>query len=239
MSQLLYIETVLRYSKQTRIDLPVVDGLLNFHHVTRDSRPGSRGAQLEKGINAMAHVRAADGVRRPAILIRSSPPKAGTAETPWEDVIDLESGRITYFGDHRANTSGPLGSTSGNAALELAWELYSQTSVEARLAAPPLLVFVTTRWFGLLNDVREKGAVRFLGPAVLEEMEPIIAEDARTGAKYPNYRTGLRLTNLNTNEQVIDWQWVNDRKNHLLRLPEATEHEPANWTTWRWSGSSR
>lgn len=235
MRQPLYLATVLRYSKRVNVNLPFLDGLPNFHYTTRDARPGAKGAQLEKGINAMAEVRAIDGIRRPAILIRSSPSKAGTAETPWEDVIDIDSGLITYFGDHRPETPGSLGSTHGNAALEQAWKLYSQTSPESRLLAPPLLVFVTVRWFGLLDDVREKGAVRFLGPAVLQGMEPVVARDARTGRKYPNYRTTLRLTNLHTAEQAIDWQWINDRKDPGLNLRSTTDHEPSEWTTWRWS----
>ncbi|MFF4010875.1 hypothetical protein [Streptomyces sp. NPDC001717] len=41
--------------------------------------------------------------RRPAVLIRSSPWKAGTDETPWHDVFDLDNGRVRYFGDHRGD----------------------------------------------------------------------------------------------------------------------------------------
>lgn len=93
--------------------VPVIDGCRNIHYVTASHALPQ--IQLSKGINPIA--RSKNGQRRPAILIRSSPWKAGTAETSWLDVFDLDNGRVRYFGDHRADHTVPVGSTPGNAVL--------------------------------------------------------------------------------------------------------------------------
>lgn len=190
---------------------------------------------LESGINASAIIRAVDGPRRPAVLIRSSPAQAGTERTPWHDVIDLDSGIVTYFGDHKPNTVGRLGTTKGNKVLEEIWSLHASRDPEERKLAPPILFFEKTPWVGRDNETREKGAVRFLGPAVLEEFEPTEAFDERTRQSYPNYRMRLRLTNFLAREHPIDWSWINARKDPKVSLDESLDFEPTAWTTWRWS----
>ena len=145
-SQNVHVGVTLRYPKPAKPALPILDGMPNFHHATRDNRPGAAMVILESGINASAEVAAPDGRRRPAVLIRSSPAKAGTETTPWQDIIDLEAGVLTYFGDHKPATPGQLGSTKGNGALETLRGDYFSSDPTRRLAAPPLLVFVTTPW---------------------------------------------------------------------------------------------
>lgn len=224
-----------RYSKKINPGQRYLDGLPNFHHATHDPRVGAKMPILESGINNLALVQGLDGPRMPGLLIRSSPAKAGTEWTPWKDSIDLKNRVITYFGDHKPSTPGPLGCTKGNTALEQAWVHHQATGPAARLAAPPLLVFVTARWFDIYGGERDKGAVRFLGPAVMEGFEPITAFDDSTGTPYPNYRCHLRLTNMHTDEDIIDWRWINDRKAPSLTTEEAAHYEPAAWADWRWS----
>ena len=192
-SQDVHVGVTLRYPKPAKPSVPIIDGMPNFHYLTRDDRAGAAMVILESGINASAKVSAVDGSRRPAVLIRSSPAKAGTETTPWQDIIDLNAGVLTYFGDHKPGTPGQLGCTKGNKALEELRADYFTSDQTRRLAAPPLLVFVTTPWIDSDLVVRAKGAVRFLGPAVLTEMTRIRAVDESTGIEYPNYRTVLRL----------------------------------------------
>ncbi|MFI1148510.1 hypothetical protein [Streptomyces sp. NPDC020817] len=73
--------------------------------------------QLTRGIHPIAKVKARGEERRPAILIRSRPWKAGTADTPWHDVFDPDNGRVRYCGDHRVDHTVPVGSTQGHKAL--------------------------------------------------------------------------------------------------------------------------
>ncbi len=116
-----------------------IDGHPNIHHVTASERLAQ--IQLSKGINPIAKIKAPGGPRRPGILIRSSPWKAGTAETPWHDVFDLDNGRILYFGDHRVDHTVPVGTTQGNAVLLEALEEHQGLTAEQRAPAVPLLVF--------------------------------------------------------------------------------------------------
>jgi hypothetical protein len=75
-----------------------VDGLPNFFHWT--VAPDGTLAVVDSGINRLRAVTPVSGARVPAILIRSSPHKAGTATTPWQDVFDPDHGHVRYFGDN-------------------------------------------------------------------------------------------------------------------------------------------
>ncbi len=64
----------------------------------------------------MAAIKAPDGLRRPAILISSSPHKSGSVVTPWQDFFAPDEGYVRYFGD--AKTPGrPAHLAPGNALL--------------------------------------------------------------------------------------------------------------------------
>lgn len=77
----------------------MVDGLANFWRETI-AADGTR-TQLEAGISPIGMVRAIDGRRTPAILLRSSPHKAGSEVTPWQDLFDPDHGHIRYYGDSK------------------------------------------------------------------------------------------------------------------------------------------
>ena len=108
--KLLMLE-IFRYPKPFT-PVPELDGRPNFFAAT--SAEALPKLLLESGINAPRLTQAIDGPRRGAVLIRSSPWKAGSASTPWHDVFDLNNGHVRYFGDHKAVSKQPLGSTPGN-----------------------------------------------------------------------------------------------------------------------------
>ncbi|MEU5234659.1 hypothetical protein AB0G82_36245 [Streptomyces anulatus] len=68
-------------------------------HPSRHCLACPRADPLSKGVNPIAKAKAVDGHRRPVVLIRSSPWKTGTVETPWHDVLDLDNGHVRYYGD--------------------------------------------------------------------------------------------------------------------------------------------
>src|SRR4051812_31732992 len=77
----------LRYGAPKDPGPPTVDGLANFWHAT--VAPDGTRTQLEAGISPIGMVRAVDGPRTPAILVRSSPirpaprsPPGRTTSTP-------------------------------------------------------------------------------------------------------------------------------------------------------------
>ncbi|MGW7446802.1 hypothetical protein [Kitasatospora sp. NPDC054795] len=134
---------VLRYTASKDTVPATVDGFDNFYFVT-DS-PGQKRALLEAGINAMAKVKADQGMRRPAAMIRSSPWKAGSEQIPWHDVFDIDNGHVRYFGDHKPEMAKPVGTTTGNAALLEAFGCHQAPTAEERAGAAPLLLFRSVR----------------------------------------------------------------------------------------------
>lgn len=173
----LQVGQVLRYPREKDVTRPEVDCFDNFNFVTHS--PGQPFALLEAGINAMAQVSAADGNRRPSVLIRSSPWKAGSEETPWRDVFDLDNGHIRYFGDHKHSSPGDPGSSPGNAALLAAFYLHRAPTADERASAPPLLVFRSVS-----RNNKPKGHVEFCGVAVIERAERVVQWSGRNGTPH-------------------------------------------------------
>ncbi|MFJ2647099.1 HNH endonuclease [Streptomyces sp. NPDC087420] len=184
--------------------------------------------QLSKGINPIAKVRPTSGERRhrrPAILIRSSPWKAGTAETPWHDVFDLDNGRVTYYGDHRVDHTVPVGTTPGNAALLETLEEHQASTAEQRALAAPLLLFAAVS-----RNKTPKGYVEFCGVAVVERVEQI--EQETKGLPFPNYRYDLTVLDLSPEDDRVDWAWIEARGTATLSAAEALELAPRSWRQW-------
>ncbi|MGW3015139.1 HNH endonuclease [Streptomyces longwoodensis] len=178
---------------------------------------------MSKGINPIA--RSKNGERRPAILIRSSPWKAGSAETPWHDVFDLENGRVRYFGDHRVDHTVPVGSTQGNAVLLEAFAEHQAATPDQRVRAAPLLVFAAVS-----RNKTPKGYVQFCGLAVIERAELI--EQEVNGKPFPNYRYDMTLLDLSADGERVDWAWIERRGNpHVLSVDSACG-APYSWIEW-------
>ncbi|MFF0714669.1 HNH endonuclease [Streptomyces bauhiniae] len=219
----LRLDEVFRSSRITDPSVDEIDGYPNIHYVTASDV--LQQVQLSKGINPIAKTKAVGGRRRPALLIRSSPLKAGSAETPWHDVFDLENGRVRYFGDHRVEHTVPVGTTQGNAALLDTWASHRSTTEQERCSAPPLLLFRTVP----RNNVR-KGYVQFCGPAVIERVEQI--EQEQDGRPYPNYRYDLAVLDLSNEGNCLDWAWIEARGDRELSASQTLARAPLSWRRW-------
>ncbi|MFD7285130.1 HNH endonuclease [Streptomyces sp. NPDC059863] len=200
-----------------------MDGYPNIHHLTASQVLAP--IQLSKGINPIAEVRVARIARRPAILIRSSPWKAGSVETPWHDEFDLGNGRVTYFGDHRVDHTVPLGGTQGNKVLRKTWPSHQATSKQDRALAAPLLVFAT-----VTRNKTPKGYVKFCGLAVIEDVEEV--EQSDKGRSFPNFRYELALLDLGAEDDLLNWAWIEARGDQRLSTAEALKHAPRSWRRW-------
>ncbi|GGR12518.1 HNH endonuclease [Streptomyces griseomycini] len=221
MGNYLRVGEVLRSAQNRDPSVPVIDGYRNIHYVTAsDTLPQ---IQLSKGINPIA--RSKGGQRRPAILIRSSPWKAGTAETPWHDVFDLDNGRVRYFGDHRADHTVPVGSTQGNAVLLEAFAEQQASNPEHRARAVPLLVFAAVS-----RNKTPKGYVQFCGLAVIERAELI--EQETDGKPFPNYRYDMTLLDLSKEDDRVDWAWIERRGDTWRTAVDVLNHAPHSWLEW-------
>ncbi|WP_328758241.1 HNH endonuclease [Streptomyces sp. NBC_00271] len=229
MGSQLRVGEVLRSAQNRDPETPVMDGYRNIHHVTASQDLAQ--IQLSKGINPIAKVKASGAQRRPAILIRSSPWKAGTAETPWHDVFDLDYGHISYFGDHRVDHTVPVGSTQGNAVLLEAFTEHEASTAAQRALAVPLLVFAAVS-----RNKTPKGYVEFCGVAVIERVEQI--EQEAKGRPFPNYRYDLAVLDLSAESDRVDWAWIEARGNARLPAGDVLEHAPRSWRQWVEHGHS-
>lgn len=225
MGETLRVGEVLRYASAKDPTEPVIDEFPNFHFVT--DAPGHKKALLESGINGMAKVSAGGRQRRPAILIRSSPWKAGSEQTPWHDVFDMDNGHVRYFGDHKAGLSKPPGTTTGNAALLDAFTEHQAPTAEARAAAAPLLLFRAVSRLG-----KVKGFVEFCGLGVIERAERVVQWAGHEHTTFTNYVYDIALIDLTDEDDCVDWGWITARRNPAVSDQEALAKAPRAWRDW-------
>ncbi|MFD6425947.1 HNH endonuclease [Streptomyces sp. NPDC060198] len=223
MGSQLRVGEVMRSSQNRDPSIGFMDGYPNIHHLTASQVLAP--IQLSKGINPIAEVKVARAARRPAVLIRSSPWKAGSTETPWHDEFDLENGRVTYFGDQRVDHTVSVGETQGNKVLRKAWANHRAMTAQERISAAPLLVFAT-----VTRNKTHKGYVKFCGLAVIEDVEEI--EQSDKGRPFPNLRYELALLDLGAEHDLLNWAWIEARANQRLSTTESLEHAPQSWRRW-------
>lgn len=220
----------LRYAQGANQTDVMLDGFVNYHWLSSPAEINRPKIMLEAGINGPAEVMAADGARRPAIAIRSSPWKAGHTSNPWHDEFDLDHGHVRYFGDHKPTTVGLPGATRGNQLLLEAAHLHSGTTREERLLAPPLLLFrsVTVYQGG---QAKTKGHVEFCGAAIIERLEHVVQRDPESGRSFPNLSLDLAVV-AGGDVDGIDFRWIDDRRNPDLSAAEALRYAPKSWRRW-------
>lgn len=223
------IGDTVRYARTSSLEA-YLEGYLNFHHLTRSPRADDKRVVLESGINRIAPLSAVDGPRRPAIIVRSSPWKAGSQSTPWHDEFDLDHGHIRYFGDHKPATVGPIGVTPGNRALLEAWQLHQSSDADARAAAPPLLVFAARPEFSGGRRI-DKGYLDFSGVAIIERLEYVVQRDPKSGRSFPNLVVDLNVVRLDEHDE-LDWRWIDDRRDPYMTSVESLRRAPESWRTW-------
>jgi hypothetical protein len=196
-------------------------------------------AKLERGISRLPEVNDGSGrIRVPAILIRSTPWKAGTPRTPWHDSFDTVSSTVNYYGDNKIDeaTGGPKeddpGQVLGNKAMLEAHFAHAANDASTRRSAAPILLFT-----GIPYDGRSKGQVRFDGLGVVTGARVVRQEDETSGIPFANMLFEIRLLDLSEDHDAIDWSWVSER-----RRPAATSDNtavaPTSWTRW-WQQDAR
>lgn len=221
----------LRYSKSFDPNQVTRDGHLDFWFLQQPPGRNDRRLQLEAGINRVAPVVGPDGVRRlPVLLLRSSPWKAGTSETPWHDEFNLDQGHVRYYGDHKATSGVPVGETMGNSQLLSVWNNHGSSRRSDRVQAGPVLIFRGAS--GLVRGKRTmKGFVEFCGVAVIEQLQYVNQLDPASGDSFPNLVADLAVLRLDTND-TLDWRWIDDRRDPRVTADEALRFAPTTWQAW-------
>ncbi|GGR40960.1 restriction endonuclease [Streptomyces netropsis] len=231
MGSQLRVGQVFRYATGKDPGPAMLEGYPNFHHATHS--PERARALLEAGINGMAKVRTADGDRRPVILIRSSPWKAGTEQTPWHDVFDMDNGHVRYFGDHKATTTVAPGSTNGNAALLDAFTGHQGHTPEERAGAVPLLLFRAVSRNG-----KVKGHVEFCGLGVIERAERLVQWGGNEHTTFTNYVYDIALIDLTDEDDKVSWTWIDARRDKSVTDAASLDLAPRAWREWVKHGNS-
>ncbi|MEU4108589.1 restriction endonuclease [Streptomyces sp. NPDC027717] len=231
MGETLRVGQVLRYASAKDPTEPEIDGYANFHYVT--DAPGHKRALLESGINGMAKVAADGRQRRPAILIRSSPWKAGSEQTPWHDLFDMDNGLVRYFGDHKAGLTKSPGTTTGNATLLDAFTEHQAPTPEERAGAAPLLLFRSVSRLG-----KVKGFVEFCGLGVIERAERVVQWAGHEHTTFTNYVYDIALIDLAAENDQVDWDWITARRHPAVSDKEALAKAPRGWREWVKRGHS-
>jgi hypothetical protein len=227
----LVMHSVYRYSREAGLSTAQLDGYPNYHFITTPQDRTLPRLLLEAGINSPEKVSAPDGMRRPAVSIRSSPWKAGQSSTPWHDEFDLDHGHVRYYGDHKPGTHGLPGATRGNRLLLESMQHHGSATKEQRLFAPPLLLYrsVSVRREGRAIP---KGHIEFCGVAVVERLEHVIQRDPQSNLSFPNLVLDLAVLDLAGQGDQLDFRWIDDRRDPSLSAGEANRYAPKAWLRW-------
>jgi hypothetical protein len=204
----------------------------NFYWVVqRPDVPDRPIVRLERGINSMLSVVGPDRAeRKPAILLRTTPYKAGTETTPWHDVLDPAAATLTYYGDMRPDLAfADAADAPGNKVLLATTALHTAATRAERVRAHPLLYFTAQQLEG-----RQNGHVRFEGILLIVGAEPVTQPGA-DGGMFSNYRFDMRLIALD--DDRLPWDWIAARWDPAYGLEDALALAPTAWRQWVESAS--
>lgn len=219
-----------RYSRPYSPKPKTIDGMLNYFYVTFTKNV--KLPLLEAGINPIREVNAADGKRRPAILISSSPHRIGTETTPWQDFFDPDNGHIRFYGDNRMPRENPA-TCKGNKILLDAFMKHSAMEQEIRRYSVPIIFFRRVKERGRL-----KGYVQFQGFGIIERVSLITQYDQKKEWSFPNYVFDFVVFDLAREQEDFSWEWISKRLNIDIKLEETLKYGPNSWKDWILKGSS-
>ncbi|MFA5296364.1 MAG: restriction endonuclease [Methanoregulaceae archaeon] len=215
---------VFRYSRPYCADPEEIDNYPNYFFATNSA--GQPLAQLDSGINPIGNIHTSEGQRRPAILIRSSPHKIGSEETPWQDTFDPDNGYIRYYGDNKEPGKNPS-DAPGNKALLDAFRIHSVLDDSLRVHAVPLLFYRSVS-----RNERTKGYIEFNGFGIVHNVELITQYDRKKERAFPNYAFDFAIFSMQDEHETFDWNWINDRRNPELTLEKTLKNAPRSWKNW-------
>ncbi|MCJ7532395.1 MAG: restriction endonuclease [Anaerolineales bacterium] len=223
------IGDIFRYARPHYPELEYRDGIPNYFYAT--SIPGLKLPLLEHGINPIQKIKAPEGLRRPTILISSSPHKIGSLETPWQDTFDPDNGHIRYFGDNK-NPGRDPSLTPGNKILLEAFSVHNSPSENIRKNAVPLIFFRRVNMEG-----KAKGFVQFQGYGIIQRVGLITQFDHKRERAFTNYVFDLVVFGLATENEDFDWKWINMRRDPEVSLDASVQIAPKTWKEWINHGS--
>jgi hypothetical protein len=197
-----------------------IEGLPNYYAATYTA--GTTTAKLVKGINPLQSVKQTEGRERmPAIIIVSSPRKAGSEDTPWENYLDVDNGYARYFGDNYKPDQDP-DDANGNYRLIEQFKMHKSENRDERIKASPIVIFERTA----------VGRLLFQGIGIITSMERVMQRVPGATTAFANYAFELTVLSLAETGDTLDWNWISKRRNPSASDQEAFELAPESWKTW-------
>lgn len=228
---MLEIGKVYRFPYEAEINgnIPAtVDGLPNFFYETRNDL-GLSSVKFQKGIHQIKVVKLPDGSSRiPAIIISSSPHKARTDSTPWEDDFDPDYGHVKYYGDAKNNETKASDWPGNSLLLDMFSAYTSPDELERMVKGVPLIFFKRVDY-----DGRKKGNLLFQGYGVIQSVELVTQFDPKLSTKYfTNYVFDMCVFSLKSSNEGFSWDWINAQRNPAVTDEDAFDLAPTEWKTW-------
>jgi hypothetical protein len=168
--------------------------------------------------------------RLPAFIFHSNPYKKDTEGTPWIDVVEPEVGYALYHGDNKTAGCLPL-EARGNRRFAAIQHFYADPSL--REFAPPILLFTQRVMPGNLKSYRE-----FSGYGVPVRCTINTQREKKSTAYFTNLAIELALFQLERENEVFDWAWIDARRNGNLVSAETLKLAPWAWKEWVKNGTS-
>jgi len=221
---------VYRYNKNLNPQNEIIDEYPNYLYYTSSDKNNTK-ALLEKGINRISGINVQNTMRYPAILISSSPHKIGTETTPWEDIFDVDHGRIVYYGDNKNPDKQPNAS-QGNKALLDAYQLHISNNSEERKNAAPILFFRKVP-----VGAKQKGFIQFQGFGIIRGIRLITQFDPKKKLYFTNYEFEFVVFDLSAENEGFNWDWINKRKDPDVDIDNTIKASPKSWKAWIEYGS--
>jgi hypothetical protein len=217
----LRIGALFRYSdKATSPEEQFVDGLPNYYAATHT--PGATKAVLVKGINPLQSVKLPGKQERmPAIILVSSPRKAGTVDTPWENYLDVDNGYVRYFGDNAKPDQNP-DDANGNFRLREQFMLHASEDRSERLKASPIIIF----------ERSGAGYLSFQGVGIVTNVELVMQRVPGEKTAFANYVFEFVVLNLAETQDTFDWNWISKRRDASISDEDSLSLAPLGWKTW-------
>lgn len=147
------------------------------------------------------------------------------ADSDWPDVLDIEQGRFTYYGDNK-RPGHDLHDTQrrGNQILRDAFEDL-HASPARRLQIPPFLIFSKGT---LGRDVVFRGLAAPGAPGVPPTDDLVAVWRTARGQRFQNYRSTFTILDA----RAVPRDWIND----ILAGTPDTARAPTAWRTWAGTG---
>lgn len=223
------IGTLYRYAyDKTTYDKPTIDNLPNYYYETHVEGFDNTFA-FEKGIHPIRTIKGPDGKTRcPVIIISSSPHKAGSDDTPWQDKYESDRGYIRYYGDNKPGGTDP--NVYGNNKVLLALKkIYDSGERSIRISdAVPIVFF----------ERAGKGKLCFRGYGILEKAELVTQYDTKKNEYFSNYLFNFCVFTMKEDNEVFNWDWIAKRCDASLTNEETNNYAPNAWKKWVNNGNS-